>query len=481
MGEPWKIPVLRFGRDYESLEQADVVAPASGEVLARVSQASPGMVRRDLQKHAQGAADCLRSMEAGELLSICERAGTLFEEADLPVSEAGPAQSPDEFVRCLSATSGLPHSLCRSNMAKIRQALEGMAGVLRGLTRGLDLGVLDSGLVEQDGVELCYASNARLLGAVLPSNSPGVNSIWLPAFALKTPVAVKPGGAEPWTPLRIMRALEAAGLPSEALGYYPTSHEGASAILEGCDRAILFGDAKVAKAHAHSPHVEVHGPGHSKVILGEDEVDNWEQHLDVIAASILDNGGRSCVNASTLCVPRHADAIAEALAQRMIDVVPCAPDDPEARLSAFADPAVAAWCNQTLDDGLAVGQAEDVTARLRGTPRLMELDGATYLQPTLVRAPGLDHPLGNTEMMFPFCSVVEVSESEVVQAMGHSLVVTAITRSPVLTDELLACSSIDRLNLGSAPTTRIDWEQPHEGNLFESLYTRRAIHRQADW
>jgi acyl-CoA reductase-like NAD-dependent aldehyde dehydrogenase len=420
-------------------------------------------------------------MEAGELLSICERAGALFEEADLPVSEAGPAQSPDEFVRCLSATSGLPHSLCRSNMAKIRQALEGMAGVLRGLTRGLDLGVLDSGLVEQDGVELCYASNARLLGAVLPSNSPGVNSIWLPAFALKTPVAVKPGGAEPWTPLRIMRALEAAGLPSEALGYYPTSHEGASAILEGCDRAILFGDAKVAKAHAHSPHVEVHGPGHSKVILGEDEVDNWEQHLDVIAASILDNGGRSCVNASTLCVPRHADAIAEALAQRMLDVVPCAPDDPEARLSAFADPAVAAWCNQTLDDGLAVGQAEDVTARLRGTPRLMELDGATYLQPTLVRAPGLDHPLGNTEMMFPFCSVVEVPESEVVQAMGHSLVVTAITRSPVLTGELLACSSIDRLNLGSAPTTRIDWEQPHEGNLFEALYTRRAIHRQTDW
>jgi acyl-CoA reductase-like NAD-dependent aldehyde dehydrogenase len=278
-----------------------------------------------------------------------------------------------------------------------------------------------------------------------------------------------------------MRALEAAGLPSQSLGYYPTSHEGASAILEGCDRAILFGDAKVAKAHAHSPHVEVHGPGHSKVILGEDEVDNWEQHLDVIAASILDNGGRSCVNASTLCVPRHADAIAEALAQRMTAVVPCAADDPEARLSAFADPAVAAWCNQTLDDGLAVGQAEDVTARLRGTPRLVELNGATYLQPTLVRVPGLDHPLGNTEMMFPFCAVVEVPESEVVKAMGHSLVVSAITRSPGLTSELLACSSVDRLNLGSAPTTRIDWEQPHEGNLFEALYTRRAIHRQADW
>jgi len=478
---PWKVPVLRFGREYESLEQTDVIAPASGEVLAQVSQASPGMLRRDLQTRAAAAADSLRSLDVAQLLDICAKAGSLFEEADLCVSESGPAQSPEEFVRCLSATSGLPHSLCRSNMGKIRQALEGMRGVLQGLARGLDLSVLDKGVVQQHGVDLCYVSNARLLGAVLPSNSPGVNSIWLPAFALKTAVAVKPGSAEPWTPLRILRALQAAGLPSEAVGYYPTSHEGAQAILDGCDRAILFGDAKVAKAHANSPHVEVHGPGHSKVILGEDEADDWEQHLDVMAASILDNGGRSCVNASTLCVPRHADAIAEALAERMTAVAPRAADDPEAQLSAFADPAVAAWCDRTLEEGLKVGQAEDVTARLRGTPRLVEHNGASYLQPTLVRAPGLDHPLGNTEMMFPFCAVVEVLEAEVVETIGHSLVVSAITRDAALANRLLASPSIDRLNLGSVPTTRIDWEQPHEGNLFEALYTRRAIYRQSDW
>ena len=41
--------------------------------------------------------------------------------------------------------------------------------------------------------------------------------------------------------------------------------------------------------------------------------------------------------------------------------------------------------------------------------------------------------------------------------------------------ELMASPDIDRLNLGSVPTNWVQWEQPHEGNLFEFLYRRRAI------
>jgi hypothetical protein len=38
---------------------------------------------------------------------------------------------------------------------------------------------------------------------------------------------------------------------------------------------------------------------------------------------------------------------------------------------------------------------------------------------------------------------------------------------------------VDRLNLGPIPTNQIVWDQPHEGNLFEHLYGRRAIQRTA--
>jgi hypothetical protein len=36
---------------------------------------------------------------------------------------------------------------------------------------------------------------------------------------------------------------------------------------------------------------------------------------------------------------------------------------------------------------------------------------------------------------------------------------------------------VNRLNLGPISTMQIAWDQPHEGNLFEHLYVRRALQR----
>jgi hypothetical protein len=39
----------------------------------------------------------------------------------------------------------------------------------------------------------------------------------------------------------------------------------------------------------------------------------------------------------------------------------------------------------------------------------------------------------------------------------------------------MTSTNIERLNLGAYSTMRVQWEQPHEGNLFEFLYRRRAL------
>ena len=80
-------------------------------------------------------------------------------------------------------------------MAKIESAMLNMAAILDGLTGGLDLDVLDTGYGLRDGHAVSYAPKARRFGAVLPANSPGVHALWLPAFALKMPLALKPGHA----------------------------------------------------------------------------------------------------------------------------------------------------------------------------------------------------------------------------------------------------------------------------------------------
>jgi hypothetical protein len=53
--------------------------------------------------------------------------------------------------------------------------------------------------------------------------------------------------------------------------------------------------------------------------------------------------------------------------------------------------------------------------------------------------------------------------------------VTGITRDDAFRAALLECPLIDRLNVGAIRTTQVAWDQPHEGNLFEFLYRRRAL------
>jgi acyl-CoA reductase-like NAD-dependent aldehyde dehydrogenase len=475
------IPVLRAGVEYESLDVDEVVGYRGGAPLARVSRANAGIIRRDLKKMTEKAA-VLREIPAAKLLEICTAAGEQFMTGTLPLNEAGETQSPEQYVEALSATSGLPHVLVRRNMEKIATVFRDMEGILRGLTRGLDLSVLDSGMAEHQGMPVSFARSADSLGVVLPSNSPGVNSIWMPSIPLKTPVVLKPGREEPWTPLRIMRAFIASGCPPEAFSFYPTDHEGAAAILELCDRAQLFGDARTTDAYASNPSIEIHGPGWSKVIVGADQIDDWEAHLDVIVGSVLDNGGRSCINASSIFVPSHADEIAEALARRMSDVEPLAADDERARLCAFPNPAIAEAIDAAIERGIEQGGAEDVSARHRSAPaRRVQYDGGSYLRPTVVRVDSPDHPLANTEYLFPFTSVVEVPEDRVLDVIGPSLVVTAITKDASFQRRLTAAEQIGRLNLGPLRTSRVEWDQPHEGNLFEHLYTRRAIQRSEGW
>ena len=88
-----------------------------------------------------------------------------------------------------------------------------MRTVLRGLTRGLDLSILDAGYGEHGGHAISFYPRTQSLGVVLPSNSPGVHSLWVPAIALKIPLVLKPGSAEPWTPFRIAQAFMKAGCP----------------------------------------------------------------------------------------------------------------------------------------------------------------------------------------------------------------------------------------------------------------------------
>ncbi|MGH9386257.1 MAG: aldehyde dehydrogenase family protein, partial [Vicinamibacterales bacterium] len=385
------LPILRWGRPYRSV--GTVVAPhfRTREPFVAMSQANVGLIRRDLLHQAEARAR-LHAIPVSILVSMAKRAAEHFMHDTLPLDpESGSTQTPQQYVEQVTATTGMPWSNVRRNMAKVHGVLSKVDEVLSGLTRGLDLAVLDEGIGQAHGQMLSFFPRTDALGVVLPSNSPGVHTLWAPATALKMPLVLKPGSAEPWTPLRIIQSWVKAGVPSEAFAYYPTDHAGGTEILRSCGRGLVFGDVASTKRWKSDPRVEVHGPGYSKVVIGPDLADDWERFLDVIVESITNNGGRSCVNASGVWVTRHGDAIAEALADRVSRVVPRSADDPEAVLAPFADPDTARRISTTID-------SEAEGARVFGGHRIASAHGGTYLLPIIVRCDA-DHALANREFL----------------------------------------------------------------------------------
>jgi hypothetical protein len=191
--------------------------------------------------------------------------------------------------------------------------------------------------------------------------------------------------------------------------------------------------------------------------------------------SVAINSGRGCINASGIWASRHTREIAEALAQRLAAIRPLPPDDPDAALAAFTVPGVAAAISQSIDADLKAPGVTDVTAKYRPGPRVVPHERADYLLPTVIHSESPEAAVVSKEFMFPFVSVVECPQARMLDAIGPTLVCTAVTCDPAFRRQLLDAVHIDRLNFGPVPTTRLNWLQPHEGNIVEFLFRARAF------
>ncbi len=466
-----EIPALRWGKPYDSLEKSTIHHFATGEAIATISQVNGGMVSRDLRQ-ADKARQILREFSIDDLMGRAAAAADFFENESLTLGSG--TQSPADFVHQQSASTGLPEHMCRSNMQKNCFVLRNMPSIIDALTRGLDPRILSRGFgMEQRGVVVSYQAQTSVLGAVLPNNSPGVHTLWMPVIPLQFGLVLKPGSQEPWTAYRMAAALEKAGVPPQVISLYPGGHDVGQALMQGCDRSMIFGSAQTVAQYAGNPKVQVHGPGFSKIFIGDDCVDDWEKYLDVMAESVISNGGRSCINASSIWASRHTEQIAAALADRLGPVEALEPTDPQAQLAAFtaAGSGPAIW--KMLEQDLKEPGVTHVTAKFG--PRLVERGNISYLRPTITHADSPDRAIVAKEFMFPLATVVKCSQAEMIRRSGYTLVGTAITHNEAWMDQLAQSVHIDRLNIGPIPTNRLNWLQPHEGNLIDFLFRARAV------
>ena len=465
------IPILRWGQPYTSLETDDVKHFLTGETLAKVGQANTGLLSRDMRL-APRARQVLTEIPVAELIGLMKKAADLYLNASLPLGDG--EQTPDDFARQQSASTGLPEHMSKANMKKNHFVLSNMDKILDALTRGLDLNILTRGYgVESRGVMVSYQAQSPVLGLVLPSNSPGVHTLWLPVIPMQIGLLLKPGPQEPWTPYRMAAAFMQAGVPKEAIAIYPGLGDLGAEVVRLSNRTMIFGGTATVERYRGDPRVQVHGPGFSKILLGDDVVDQWEKYLDIMADSVFLNSGRGCINCSGIWASRHTQEIAQALAERLGPVEPKPPEDPKASLAAFTVPGAAKAIWNSIEGRLSQGGVEHVTAKFG--PRLVEKEHCGYVRPVVIHCDSPEPTLANTEFMFPFVSVVRCPQNEMLKRIGPTLVGSAITNDSAFQRQFMDATHIDRLNLGPVPTIQLDWLQPHEGNIVEFLYRPRAF------
>ena len=470
------LPILRWGTPYTSLEVEEVVHFLSGQPLARVSQANTGLLVRDL-RYAQRARDALREVPCRELTEMMKKAADLYLHATLPMGDG--EQSPDDFARQQSATTGLPEHMSKGNMQKNHFVLSRMDQILDALTRGLDLKILTQGYgAEPRGVLVSYQAQTPALGMVLPSNSPGVHTLWLPVIPMQIALVLKPGPQEPWTPYRMAAAFTQAGVPKEAISIYPGGADMGATVVNSLHRSMIFGGTATVERYKGNPRVQVHGPGFSKIVLGDDVVDEWEKYLDIMVDSVYLNSGRGCINCSGIWASRHTKEIARAIAERIGPIEALPPEDPRAALAAFTVPgaAQAVW-RQIAQEAQEPGVTDMTSSH---GPRLIEKERCAYLRPTVMHCDSPDRAMANREYMFPFVSVVTCPQEKILDRIGFTLVCTVITNDRALQRAYVDARHIDRLNVGPIPTIKLDWLQPHEGNIVDFLFRARAFQTPVD-
>ena len=123
-----------------------------------------------------------------------------------------------------------------------------------------------------------YQAQSPVLGMVLPSNSPGVHTLWLPIIPMQIGLVLKPGPQEPWTPYRMAAGVR-PGRRAQAGHRHLSRPRRRRRRRAGqhCPRSLIFGGTATVEQYKGNPRVQAHGPGFSKILLGDDEVDNWRE------------------------------------------------------------------------------------------------------------------------------------------------------------------------------------------------------------
>ncbi|MFJ3900252.1 aldehyde dehydrogenase family protein [Streptomyces sp. NPDC090025] len=405
---------------------------------------------RELREHADGVPQ-------GQ--DLFDRAATLFEEATL----AG--ESPEEYADRVSYATGL-------TAAAVAQSVRDLVDELRELSEATAAELPPTGF--GGGFATRWVPRGRVFAAVMASNHPTPNVTWAQALFHGYSVAVKPGSRDPFTALRLTRALLEAGLPPHKLAFLPASHQTGEFLLKEADRGIVYGGDSAVRRWQGDETVAVRGPGRTKALLDADPDEPTVAHL-ATAASF--DGGTRCTNLSAVLTTRPPAEVAEALARRLA-ALPSVPVTTAGATLLVADRERAERIRRQVDELRATPGVTDHSAAHdpAGSETVVELaDGSQLLRPLVLSVDRVDHPAVGTELPFPFVVVAPWAPADGVAPLRESLALNLFTQDEELVDAAVREPSVRKVTRGPVlPWTAVPGI-PHDDNYTQFLLEPKGV------
>ena len=379
-------------------QYADVINPATGQVLARTPLCGPEAV----DAAAQAAAAAL---PAWRRTPVQDRIQYLFKLRELLKANM------DEIARTITNEAGKTFDESKAEMVRAIENVEVACG----------MPMLGKGEVVEDiapGIdEIMLRQPVGVCATVAPFNFPGMIVFWYLPYALAAgnTYVIKPSERVPLTMQLIFRLIEQIGLPKGVINMVNGAKEAVDAILEHPHiRAVTFvGSTATArylynKASANGKRVQAQGGAKNPVIVLPDA--DMEMATQIIADSAFGCAGQRCLAVSL--------AVTVADARRTFTEMIC--DAAASRVVGYGldsgvqmGPVINAASKQRIEALIGAGVRDGAAIPVDGRGTTIKgYEGGSFVRPTILSEVRRGSEIAGTEVFGPVLSLLHVNTVE---------------------------------------------------------------------
>lgn len=431
----------------------------------------PFIRMHELSEMEQAKHELLQGIPATTILEAMKAAAALLRSDDWSFA---PFTKP-RYCQLVAASTGLPLAAMEEEIEEMAALLENMEQVVAVQLPSSIERALDAHEFSVPGNTVGYYPAGKSLLIKLPGNIPTICVYWLVPLAMKRPVILIPPAEDPFTHLLLLQAIRKINEQlASCIQFLPSEESAWSRLLDSVEQVLLPESAKsmVNSSPARVSKTYFIHYGRTKLLVP----DEWDDEAVQIACRRMTwKYGRTCTGLTAVIVRHNANQFAGQLAACLNEAYTGSFEDNLQRLPLF-NAMYARKLNEAIEGYISRGEAQDITAQLRNTPRVLECNGGAMLLPTVLLVKQNKSQAFGWELPFPFVTIAQAAdESEMITLSKNTLILSVLTQDRGLLRRLCNESSIRKVFAGIHAERGYNYMDPHEGYLADFLYHKKAV------